>query len=273
MSTSVFPSGLDTYQNPTAVSAPNSPSLSYGQTLQNDSLAALEAAVGVTNSTVPGSLTYKVNGLVTYAQSLFTDTGTYLNYAIAPSPAIAAYAAGQRFSFLPSNTNVIGATLNVNGLGNKTIYNNGAVLVSGNIAAGIAATVIYDGTAFQLQNPVYGPWNAWTPVVTNGGTAITVGATTVQAAVYKQTGTTVHMTANVSFTTSGTTTNTVGMNLPVNCAAGFQAIGGGCFVFDGASSGGQYQASSLSGIYVRKIGSNYTLGSTQIIVSATYNIA
>lgn len=58
MSTSVFPGALDPYTNPTATNPTNSPSLSAGQTLQNDSLVAIEAKVGVNNSAVTTSLDY-----------------------------------------------------------------------------------------------------------------------------------------------------------------------------------------------------------------------
>ena len=60
MSTSIFPSSLDTYTNPTSTSSTNSPSLSAGQTLQNDSLVSVETKIGVDGSTVVTTLDYKL---------------------------------------------------------------------------------------------------------------------------------------------------------------------------------------------------------------------
>lgn len=60
MSTSIFPSNLDTYTNPTSTSSTNSPSLSAGQTLQNDSLVSVETKIGVDGSTVVTTLDYKL---------------------------------------------------------------------------------------------------------------------------------------------------------------------------------------------------------------------
>lgn len=160
MSTSVFPVTLDTYTNPTATSTTNSPSLSAGQTLQNDSLAALESVVGITNSAIASSLTYQLNQSVIqtnilkiYASTTQTDTGSATAYSIAPAPVLTAYVTGQRFTFYPANANTGAATLNVNSLGVKAIQYGGLTMQPGYMAPSILATVIYDGTAFQLQNP------------------------------------------------------------------------------------------------------------------------
>lgn len=71
-------------------------------------------------------------------------------------PAIAAYAAGQRFQFIATGTNTTSAvTLNLDALGAKSITRQGANnLVPGDIASGQMVTVVYDGTQFQMANPV-----------------------------------------------------------------------------------------------------------------------
>lgn len=85
-----------------------------------------------------------------YAQ----DTGSANAYAITLSPAPSAYAVGQCFSFKAANENTGVSTLNVNGLGVKTIVKNGNTsLVSGDITANQIEVVIYDGTNFQLVSP------------------------------------------------------------------------------------------------------------------------
>lgn len=84
------------------------------------------------------------------------DTGTANAYVITPAPAITAYTTGQIFSFKAVNANTTTSTLNVNGLGVKTI-NKGSgatALASGDIAAGMVVLVEYDGTNFVMLNPV-----------------------------------------------------------------------------------------------------------------------
>jgi len=80
-----------------------------------------------------------------------TETGAADAYVISPSPAITAYAAGQRFTFIATNASTGASTLNVSGLGVKSIVKNvSAALAAGDIAANAIVSVIYDGTNFQL---------------------------------------------------------------------------------------------------------------------------
>lgn len=76
-------------------------------------------------------------------------------YAINPTPAIAAYTAGQVFHVKADVANTGAATLNVSGLGAKDIkkYVN-ADLATGDIVAGQVFTVVYDGTNFQMVVPL-----------------------------------------------------------------------------------------------------------------------
>lgn len=84
------------------------------------------------------------------------DTGAPNAYVITPAPAITAYTTGQIFSFKAVNANTTTSTLNVNGLGVKTINKAGGAtaLASGDIAAGMVVLVEYDGTNFVMLNPV-----------------------------------------------------------------------------------------------------------------------
>jgi hypothetical protein len=75
-----------------------------------------------------------------------TDTIT-----AAASPAISAYAAGQTFRFVAAGANTGAVTLNVNSVGAKAVTKAGTTaLVAGDIPANSIATVVYDGTRFQL---------------------------------------------------------------------------------------------------------------------------
>ena len=81
----------------------------------------------------------------------FADTGATNAYVITPSPAISAYATGQRFSFKAANANTSSSTLNVNGLGAQSITKDVATSLTANdISVGQIVQVEYDGTQFQM---------------------------------------------------------------------------------------------------------------------------
>jgi hypothetical protein len=71
------------------------------------------------------------------------------------SPAITAYAAGQKFSFIAGAANTGGVTINFNGLGAKAITKVGTTaLVANDILSSSLVEVEYDGTRFQLISPI-----------------------------------------------------------------------------------------------------------------------
>jgi hypothetical protein len=79
-----------------------------------------------------------------------TSVGTDA-YAITITPAITAYASGQRFRFKADVANTGGATLDVSGLGAKTILKqNDTALATGDIEAGQIVECVYDGTSMQM---------------------------------------------------------------------------------------------------------------------------
>lgn len=94
-------------------------------------------------------------GVQDESYSYAADTGAANAYAIAPSPTVTSYVAGQSFSFKAANSNTGASTLNVSGLGTKSIkkLNGSTALASGDIVAGQIVTVSYDGTNFQMQSP------------------------------------------------------------------------------------------------------------------------
>lgn len=72
-------------------------------------------------------------------------------YAITVVPAPNDYDAGDRYTFKADVANTGTATLNVNGLGAKTIKKDGGIdLATNDIIAGQIITVVYDGTYFQI---------------------------------------------------------------------------------------------------------------------------
>lgn len=66
------------------------------------------------------------------------------------TPVITAYASGQKFVFVPANTNSGATTLNLNGVGAKNVFHNGAACAGGELVQNIPAFVEYDGTQFNI---------------------------------------------------------------------------------------------------------------------------
>jgi len=91
------------------------------------------------------------NGTKVYAAS----SGGTDAYAITLSPALGAYATGQSFLFQADVGNTGTASLNINGLGAKTILKlHDTALVTGDIEAGQIVQVAYDGTNFQMNSQI-----------------------------------------------------------------------------------------------------------------------
>lgn len=80
------------------------------------------------------------------------DAGSANAYVINPSIAPAGYISGQVFRFKAGAANTGSASLNVSSLGAITIYKiTNTALSSGDIKAGQMISVVYDGSAFQMQ--------------------------------------------------------------------------------------------------------------------------
>lgn len=143
------------YVDDTAVAgAPNASTITKG-IVQEATQAQTDAK---TTSGSTGAELYVNPGTVRSTQLsdyVASDTGSANAYAIAPSPVITAYAAGQRFTFKATNANTSASTLNVNALGTKTIkkLGNTTDLVANDILASQIVEVEYDGTVMQMISP------------------------------------------------------------------------------------------------------------------------
>lgn len=113
-------------------------------------LTSVGSAVARTDATNAGQI--QDGSLVLLASVAGADTITAVS-----APTITAYVAGQVFQFLPAASNATSTpTLNISGVGAKNITKNGAAALGiGDLAAGTAATVFYDGTQFQLLGAGY----------------------------------------------------------------------------------------------------------------------
>lgn len=79
-------------------------------------------------------------------------TGSANTYAVTLNPAPVSYVDGMALSVKINVQNTGASSINVNGLGAKTILKqNGGVLTSGNLKAGIPYTLRYNGTSFIVQ--------------------------------------------------------------------------------------------------------------------------
>lgn len=130
--------------------------------------AGMVAALAGDNGTPGAGNTFTTqSGLQHNAEKYAADAGSTDDYVITLSPVPSSYTSGMMIYFKANTVNTGAATLNVNSLGAKTIvkYVN-TTLNSGDIAAGMFCTVIYDGTNFVLQNPIANV----APMYVNGAT-------------------------------------------------------------------------------------------------------
>jgi hypothetical protein len=153
----------------TPAGSPVAPSVPSGAIL----LATVNVAAGATsivNANITDGRTYvqvgasvladiaresKITAIHNNSPFAATATGSSNAYALTLTTNITAYAANQLFFFRANHDNTGVATLNVNGLGAKTIKKvDGAVdLIAGDIKNGQFVAVLYDGTNFQMISP------------------------------------------------------------------------------------------------------------------------
>lgn len=96
-----------------------------------------------------------INSVITSIQNesytYVVDSGAADAYVATPSPAVTSYVAGLRLAVKIANANTGASTLNVSGLGVKSIKTlNGLDPQAGDLIAGMVADLVYDGTNFQL---------------------------------------------------------------------------------------------------------------------------
>lgn len=130
----------------------------------------LGAGTNATDSAQYGQLQA---GATTIATVTGTDTLTG-----SLTPAIAAYATGNLFSFVAANTNTGATTINLNGLGAKSITKLGTTaLAAGDLVSGQVHLIEYDGTRFQLINPS----GTFVSSISFGSTGLTPSTATTNA--------------------------------------------------------------------------------------------
>jgi len=96
-------------------------------------------------------------------------TGSTTTYTCTSSPILSAYAAGNIVTFVPQASNTGGSTINIGGLGAKSIIasnTTGSALVANDLLASGVYTLEYDGTNFRK---IGGPDGAWTGLTYSNG--------------------------------------------------------------------------------------------------------
>ena len=127
-------------------------------------------AITAAGANIIGALTMSSGipdtAIITQAQSAiaFTTSGTGNAYTLTPSPAVSAYASGQRFTVTlhttPALLDTTPVTLNISGLGVKNFKYYNAQGIKVFINSWVTQTnwisdVIYDGTDMVLMNPLH----------------------------------------------------------------------------------------------------------------------
>ena len=86
-----------------------------------------------------------------------STSGSSNTYVLAASRVVAAYAAGDTYLVKFNHANTGAATINVDGLGAKSIVKNQTTALAANdILANMIGLISYDGTNFQLLTPIQG---------------------------------------------------------------------------------------------------------------------
>jgi hypothetical protein len=116
--------------------------------------------------------------LKTAITTLTSVAGT--NTITASSANVTAYATGQSFKFFPAATNTGATTLNINSLGAKNVFYNGAACIGGEIRTSAPCEVIYDGTQFQILSGITTANGSTASTFTFDGTGGTTASLTME---------------------------------------------------------------------------------------------
>jgi hypothetical protein len=145
----------------------------------------------------------RLNMVVTSGGAANVQTLTY-------GVAGAAYYTGEIFTFLAGFANTASATLNVDGLGAKTIKTIAGDALAGGEIQTAPTMVAYDGTDMRLLS-LYYKRATYTPALTLGGGSVTY---TTQYGDYTRIGNLVRFTAKIVVNTPTTPSGTLHISLP-----------------------------------------------------------
>lgn len=105
-----------------------------------------------------------------------SGTNTVTGVAV---PSLPALLAGNIVTFVPAGMNSGAVTVNIDAIGAKDLYLNGAAMVGGELSSSFPIMCIYDGTRFHIAGGLGGGGSSaqWlAPMAADQGATITVGA-------------------------------------------------------------------------------------------------
>lgn len=108
-------------------------------------------AIGASLDDTLRNIQAAVRGALEQATSV---TGT--NTITASMAGLAAYASGMLVRFIPANSNTGATTININSIGAKNIYLNGAALIGYELRKNCPVQLHYDGTQFNIVAGAHG---------------------------------------------------------------------------------------------------------------------
>lgn len=149
--------------------------------------------------------------------------GTANAITLTPSPAISAYTAGQRFSFLATAPNTSAVTINTSGLGTRALVYADATALSGSeILGGSIYDIEDNGTNYTLMNSSQGSAIiTWTPVLSFGGGTTGITYTRQQGKAWKF-GRMIYVAFHIILSSKGSSTGGVLVSgLPFTVNAGW----------------------------------------------------
>jgi hypothetical protein len=197
------------------------------------------------------------------AAKLVTVTGTD-TLTGTMSPALGAYAAGQLFYFIAGAANTGAMTINIDGLGAKSITRDGSTaLIANDVLSGEIVVICYDGTRFQMINAA----NSFGNTTINGTLTVT-GNAGFQANVSITSALSVGGVFAVTgaSTLTGTATLTANPVLSAGTANGVLylngskvATSGSALVFDGSNLGLGVTPSAWNSYKVLQLGAGTSL--------------
>lgn len=199
---------------------------------------------------------------------------------LSPALPLVTYRTGQKFMFIAGFTPTASLTINITGLGPKTVkMSNGSTNLSGSeFIAGEVVVLLYDGTNLRLVPPQGATLTSWTPTYSASG-SMTYTSVTTQFGKYLKIGKGVYFQLWAAGTTGGTASNALIATLPFT-AVGLASSGngGGCWVYDGGANnvaGLWTMATTGLSISVSKYdGSNFALAANkQFSVNGWYEAA
>jgi hypothetical protein len=201
-----------------------------------------------------------------------TSGGSANSQTLTLDPAWTAYLTGVPVFFLPGFSNNGALTININGLGTRTVQYMGQACVGGEVVTNVETAIIFDGTNFELLRHG-GGWATWTPTYGASGSmnytanGIT-GVPTTLLGIYQRHGSRVDFALRASGVNGGTASNTLTFTAPITAASSGQSAGGGMILNGSTETGAYWQFGSTSTIQIKRYDqANLTTSVTTFILA------